>query len=71
MLVHFSVDDSGNHYHELLDHNCPDGREKNLYWTEVLESCESVIKLPEQHAYKAFENVSIANTYIALLKVCN
>lgn len=69
--MHFSVDDSGNHYHELLDNNCPDGREKNLYWTEVLESCKSVIKLPEQHAYGAFENVSIANTYIVLLKVCN
>ncbi|CAJ2668102.1 unnamed protein product [Trifolium pratense] len=49
---------SGNHYHELLDHSCPGGNEKTLYWTEMLESSKfsSVIKLPEQHAYKAFEN---------------
>ncbi|CAK8567146.1 unnamed protein product [Lathyrus sativus] len=47
-------DGIGNHYHELLDHDCPGGHEKILSWTEMLES--SVGKLPEQHTFEASEN---------------
>ncbi|KAL2332648.1 hypothetical protein Fmac_013861 [Flemingia macrophylla] len=41
-------DDSGTYYPDLLD-DSPDGNEKPISWTEVLESCN-------QHAYEAFEN---------------
>jgi hypothetical protein len=59
----FSVDGICNHYHELLDHSYPGGNGKTSSWTEMLNSSKlsSVIKLPEQHAYKAFENVSTAD----------
>ncbi|KAI5406338.1 calmodulin-binding transcription activator 4 isoform X2 [Lathyrus oleraceus] len=51
-------DGSGNHYHELLDHDCPGGQEQPLSWTEMLETCKfsSVRKLPEQHTFEAYEN---------------
>ncbi|XP_057434203.1 calmodulin-binding transcription activator 4-like isoform X2 [Lotus japonicus] len=57
-------DDSRNDYHALLDHDCPDGHEKSLSWTEMLESCKpsSVIKLPEQHPYEAFENEKLLSS---------
>ncbi|XP_027337992.1 calmodulin-binding transcription activator 4-like isoform X2 [Abrus precatorius] len=49
--------DTDKYYQELLD-DYPDGNEKAMSWMEVLESCKpsSVTKLPDQHAYQAFEN---------------
>ncbi|XP_061336950.1 calmodulin-binding transcription activator 4-like isoform X2 [Gastrolobium bilobum] len=45
--------DSGECYHELLDHDCPDGNEEALSWTKMLESCKSssAAKLPQKNAY--------------------
>lgn len=63
----FSVDDSGEYYHDLLDHNYSDGNEKALSWNEMLESCKpsssSMANLPEKHVYKPAGNVSIAIIY--------
>ncbi|KAK7359362.1 hypothetical protein VNO77_01319 [Canavalia gladiata] len=44
--------DSGECYHELIDHGCPVGNEKAI-WTEVFKSCQSM----------PAGNVSIAWTY--------
>ncbi|XP_027337996.1 calmodulin-binding transcription activator 4-like isoform X6 [Abrus precatorius] len=57
--------DTDKYYQELLD-DYPDGNEKAMSWMEVLESCKpsSVTKLPDQHAYQAFENVIIIGTFL-------
>ncbi|CAI8598063.1 unnamed protein product [Vicia faba] len=57
-------DGSGNHYHELLDHDCPGGQEQTLSWTEMLETCKfsSVRKLPEQHTFEASENEKLLSS---------
>ncbi|KAJ1407339.1 P-loop containing nucleoside triphosphate hydrolase [Sesbania bispinosa] len=45
--------DGGKHYRELLDHGCPDGNEKALSWTDVMESCKpsSAAKVPQKNVY--------------------
>ncbi|OIV98470.1 hypothetical protein TanjilG_16797 [Lupinus angustifolius] len=56
-------DGSDKYYHELLDHDSPDGNEKAPSWMELLESynSSSQMKLPEQHAYVASNENSLSS----------
>ncbi|ESW35769.1 hypothetical protein PHAVU_001G263000 [Phaseolus vulgaris] len=50
-------DNSDTYYHDSID-DCPDGKEKTIYWTEVLEAFQPlpVTNIPDQYVYEAFEN---------------
>ncbi|XP_047159406.1 calmodulin-binding transcription activator 4-like isoform X1 [Vigna umbellata] len=50
-------DNSDTYCHDFPD-DYPDGNEKTICWTEVLEACKPlpVTNIPDQYGYEAFEN---------------
>ena len=62
----FSADESGEDYHEIINHDCPNENENSISWTEdVLGSYESscMPELPERHIYSPIGKVSKPGTH--------